>query len=271
MTEVAVRVAHLAKTFRVGREVVSAVSDVSFEVQVGGSLAIVGESGSGKTTTVRCLMGLETPTTGEIVVNGTVRGGRRPSPKERRRRSREMQMVFQDPYGSMNPRFTVRKTLTQALKVGGAADASRGRVDEMLDLVELPASLADARPRSLSGGQRQRVAIARALAADAEILVLDEAVAALDVSVQAQVLNLLSDLRDTRNLTLIFITHDLAVVRQIADDVIVMRKGTVVEHGPTDRTIDTPREEYTRNLIAAVPRVGWLSDEPEVEAELRGP
>lgn len=254
MTDPAVQVIDLVKTYRVGREVITAVSGVAFEVPVGGSLAIVGESGSGKTTTVRCLIGLETPTSGEIRVNGTVRGRGRPGSNERRRRSREMQMVFQDPYGSMNPRFTVRKTLAQALAVAGGGDASPQRVAELLDMVELPSALADARPRALSGGQRQRVAIARALAADAEILVLDEAVAALDVSVQAQVLNLLSDLREARNLTLIFITHDLAVVRQIADDVIVMRRGTVVEHGPTGRTIDAPQQDYTRDLIAAVPQ-----------------
>lgn len=267
MTDLAVQVTDLTKTFRVGRELVTAVSGVSFEVPMGGSLAIVGESGSGKTTTVRCLMGLETPTTGEIHVNGILRGVGRPSSKERRRRSREMQMVFQDPYGSMNPRFTVRRTLAQALNIASGVDDSSQRVDELLDMVELPASLADARPRSLSGGQRQRVAIARALAADTEILVLDEAVAALDVSVQAQVLNLLSDLREARNLTLIFITHDLAVVRQISDDVIVMRKGRVVEHGPTGRTIDAPQEEYTRNLVAAVPRVGWLSTMPAQDTQ----
>jgi ABC-type glutathione transport system ATPase component len=203
-------------------------------------------------------MGLDPPTSGQISVNGRVLDQGRLSAGERRRRSREIQMVFQDTYSSMNPRFSVNKTLRQAIKLSGASQASSGDVVRLLELVELSASLAGARPRTLSGGQRQRVAIARALASNAQILVLDEAVAALDVSIQAQILNLLSDLRETRHLTLIFISHDLAAVRQIADEVIVIHKGKVVERGTTDDVLTSPTSDYTRRLLDAVPRPGWI-------------
>lgn len=169
-------------------------------------------------------------------------------------------MVFQDPYGSLNPRSTVRETVESALVLAGRAtrgEAARRRVAELLDLVELPMQRADAYPRQLSGGQRQRVAIARALATDPEVLVLDEAVAALDVSVQAQVLNTLTGIRAARGLAYVFISHDLNVVRQVADDVLVMHRGRVVERGTASTVLAAPQHPYTQRLLDAVPRPGW--------------
>lgn len=168
-------------------------------------------------------------------------------------------MVFQDPYASLNPRLSLRQTLLTSLRLGGARDsrANNARVQELLDLVELPHQRAEAYPRQLSGGQRQRAAIARALAADPEVLVLDEAVSALDVSVQAQILNLLCDIRDARGLAYIFISHDLNVVRQVTDRIMVMRQGEIVEQGMTAEVLTEPKHEYTALLLDSVPRPGW--------------
>ncbi|WP_125612950.1 ABC transporter ATP-binding protein [Specibacter cremeus] len=237
----------------------TAVDGVGFDVAAGESLAIVGESGSGKTTVARMLMGLETPTGGEITVCGRVRDHRRPGRGERRKRARELQIVFQDPYSSLDPRRRVRTIVHDSLALRGVPAASRGAVvDDLLEAVGLLARHGDLYPRQLSGGQRQRVAIARALALDPKILILDEAVAALDVSVQAQVLNLLADLREERGLAYLFISHDLAVVNQISDRAIVLRNGRIVEEGPTPRLLADPQHAYTRQLRAAVPRPGWV-------------
>ncbi len=249
-----------------------AVDDVSFAVAPGRSLAIVGESGSGKTTVARMIVGLERPTQGTITVSGRERGWRHVSSRERKRRARDVQIVFQDPYSSLDPRMVVRKCLDEVLTLHFDWTATRRaeRVEELLDQVGLDRRQADALPRGLSGGQRQRVAIARALACEPRVLICDEAVASLDVSIQAQVLNLMSDIREQTGVTFLFISHDLAVVRQVSDDVIVMRRGKVVESGPTDRVLDDPREEYTRRLLAAIPRPGWRptsSHEPVGRAE----
>jgi len=261
----AIEVESLRKVFRVsqpggrGRVDVVAVDDVSFVVAPGRSLAIVGESGSGKSTTARMIMGLEQPTAGRIVLGGVERGRGRLNSRERRRYGREIQIVFQDPFSSLDPRQRVHDTLDEVLKLH--FDLSRAgreeRIRQLLDQVGLDERHARALPRALSGGQQQRVAIARALASVPKILILDEAVASLDVSIQAQVLNLLADIREQTGVTYLFISHDLAVVRQVSDDAIVMRRGEIVERGPTDRVLDHPQHPYTKALLSAVPRRGW--------------
>jgi ABC-type glutathione transport system ATPase component len=236
-----------------------AVDDVSFELRPGRSLAIVGESGSGKTTIARMIVGLERPTGGTITACGQDRSRPARSTRDRRRRGREVQIVFQDPYTSLDPRQTAAATIDEVLRLhhGWPADRRRARTAELTGLVGLDTRQSRALPRSLSGGQRQRVAIARALAAEPTILILDESVAALDVSIQAQVLNLLADIRDETHVSYILISHDLAVVRQLTDEAIVLRRGKVVERGSTARVLDDPQHPYTRQLRASVPRPGW--------------
>jgi ABC-type glutathione transport system ATPase component len=255
MTEPLLQVAAIRKEF--GEHV--AVDDVSFEVPRGGSLAIVGESGSGKTTIARMLVGLERPTAGSITFEGRDRTQPARSSKDRKARSHEMQLVFQDPYTSLDPRQAVDACIDEALRLyrGGSAESRRPRVEELADMVGLDARQRRALPRALSGGQRQRVAIARVLAAEPLLVILDEAVAALDVSIQAQVLNLLADIRDATGVSYILISHDLAVVRQLCEQVIVMHRGVVVERGTTADVLDAPQDPYTRLLRDSVPRPGW--------------
>jgi ABC-type glutathione transport system ATPase component len=238
---------------------VVAVDDLSFTVPPGGALGIVGESGSGKTTVARMLLALETPTSGRIRVAGHERTTSRSSTAERRRRARDIQIVFQNPYTSFDPRQRVGDCLDEALRLHSRRDrrARHERVRQLLRQVGLEERHARSLPRQLSGGQRQRVAIARALAPEPSILVLDEAVSALDASVQDQVLRLLAAIRAGTGLSYLCISHDLAVVRQVADHLIVMRDGLVVEAGPTAQVLDTPRHPYTRRLRASVPRPGW--------------
>ena len=237
------------------------MDDLSFTVPPGGSLAIVGESGSGKTTVARMLLGLETPTSGRIRVAGHERAASRRSSStaERRRRARDIQIVFQNPYTSLDPRQRVGNCLDEALRLHSRRDrrARHERVLQLLHQVGLEERHARSLPRQLSGGQRQRVAIARALAPEPSILVLDEAVSALDASVQGQVLRLLAAIRAGTGLSYLCISHDLAVVRQVADHLVVMRDGLVVEAGPTAQVLDGPRHPYTRRLRASVPRPGW--------------
>jgi peptide/nickel transport system ATP-binding protein len=231
----------------------TAVDKMSFQVPKGSTMAIVGESGSGKSTAAKMLLRLEKKTAGKILVNGQDTDElSRPQLQALRR---QMQPVFQDPYGSLDPLHNLGNTVAEPLRVHGVGDSAsrRARVFEVLDQVALPASVADRYPNELSGGQRQRVAIARALALKPEIVVLDEAVSALDVLVQAQVLNLLAELQSELDLTYLFITHDLAVVRVIADRVCVMEKGRVVEQGTVDDIFANPQEEYTERLLQAIP------------------
>lgn len=246
-----------------------AVDDVAFTLAPGGSLGIVGESGSGKTTTARMLVGLETPDAGSITVGGHERARRPRSRAERLARAREIQMVFQDPYLSLDPRIAVRDCIDEVLRLHAPGlDRPRRaeRVAELLDQVGLGTREAGALPRRLSGGQRQRVAIARALAASPKVLILDEAVAALDVSIQAQILDLLVRIRQEEGIAYLFVSHDLAVVRHITDDVVVLRSGRVVEAGRTADVLSSPQHPYTRLLIDSVPHAGW---DPERIAESR--
>jgi len=236
-----------------------AIDDVSFTLRQGRSLAIVGESGAGKTTIARMIVGLERPTGGTITACGNDRSRPPRSARERRRRGREVQIVFQDPYTSLDPRQTAEAAIDEVLRLhhGWPAERRRARTAELAELVGLDKRQSRAVPRFLSGGQRQRVAIARALAAQPAALILDESVAALDVSIQAQVLNLLADIRDAISVSYVLISHDLAVVRQLTDETLVLHRGGVVERGPTARVLDNPEHPYTRRLRASVPRPGW--------------
>jgi ABC-type glutathione transport system ATPase component len=236
-----------------------AVDEVSFALRPGRSLAIVGESGAGKTTIARMIVGLERPTRGSITACGHDRSRPARNARDRRRRGREVQIVFQDPYTSLDPRQNAEAAIDEVLRLHHRwpADRRRARIAELTDLVGLDARQSGALPRSLSGGQRQRVAIARALAAEPAVLILDESVAALDVSIQAQVLNLLTDIRDQTHLAYILISHNLAVVRQLTDETLVLHRGTVAERGPTARVLDHPRHPRTRLLRASVPGPGW--------------
>ena len=257
--EIAVGVRGLTKSFTQHGRRVDAVRDVSFEVERGGSIAVVGESGSGKTTVARCLTGLERPDAGTIEVCGRPRGDERVSAAERRRRAHEMQMIFQDPYGSLNARNKIGEAVRRAALLHGTATRAdvESYTGELLERVGLPKSVAGTYPRQLSGGQRQRAAIACALAVEPEVLVLDEAVAALDLSIQAQILNLLAKMRTETGISFVFISHDLSVVRQVSETVVVMCHGEVVESGRTRDVLGAPEHPYTQRLVASVPRPGW--------------
>lgn len=247
------------KTYRLpDGDRLTAADQVSFTVPRGGSVGIVGESGSGKSTVARMLVGLTRPDSGTITVNGKDRtpGRGRRTRRDRLARAREIQMVFQDPYVSLDPRLTARQCLRIALGLHGHPSTDT-HVAALLDQVGLGTREADAKPHELSGGQRQRLAIARALAVEPRILVLDEAVAALDVSIQAQILQLLGDIRRDTGVALVFVSHDLAVVHHITDETVVMRRGVVVEQGPTPSVLSAPEHAYTRRLLASVPRQGW--------------
>jgi peptide/nickel transport system ATP-binding protein len=260
-TEYAIQVEGLTKVFGKHRRNAGlvAVDSVDFSVAPGGALAIVGESGSGKTTTARMIIGLEQPTSGRIFVGGREQTHRRLSSRERRRLAGEVQMVFQDPYSSLDPRQRVHDCIDEILRLHFDLDreARDARVVELMQQVGLDERHARVRPRALSGGEQQRVAIARALASRPHVLILDEAVASLDVSVQAQVLNLLADIREQTGVSYLFISHDLAVVRQVSDEVVVMRRGVIVERGSTERVLDHPEHPYTKTLLSAVPHQGW--------------
>lgn len=257
--DIAIEVSQLCKDFEirggngVKKSLFSAVKNVSFSIPRGTTMALVGESGSGKSTVAKMLLGLEKPTSGIIKIDGNDVGSlNKKGLFELRRR---MQPVFQDPYGSLDPLRNIFNTIAEPLvthKVGSRQER-HARVMELLDQVSLPRTIATRYPNELSGGQRQRVAIARALALKPEIVILDEAVSALDVLVQAQILALLHQLQKDLGLTYLFITHDLAVVRLIADNVCVMNKGEIVEAAPTQTVFDHPQQEYTRKLLEAIP------------------
>ncbi|MET7570970.1 ABC transporter ATP-binding protein [Streptomyces sp. NPDC005492] len=250
--EVVLEATGLRREFGRGKRAFAAVDDVSLTIHRGETLGIVGESGSGKTTLGRMLVGLLRPTAGEIRPGGGVRP--------------EVQMVFQDPVSSLNPRRSVGESIADPLRARGERDEEhiRGRVRELLERVGLEGAHYDRYPHEFSGGQRQRVGIARALAADPRVIVCDEPVSALDVTTQAQVVALLGELQRELGLALVFVAHDLAVVRQVSDRVAVMRRGRIVEQGPADEVYDSPQDPYTKQLLAAVPAL-----DPEVAAQRR--
>nr|WP_255670231.1 ATP-binding cassette domain-containing protein [Aeromicrobium wangtongii] len=231
-----------------------AVDDVSFRLRRGTTTAIVGESGSGKSTVARMVLDLLPPTSGSVEFDGhNLRDLK--TKAERLRLRRQMQPVFQNPYASLDPLFSIYQSIEEPLSTHnvGTKKEREAKVRNLLDRVSLPTTVMSRYPGELSGGQRQRVAIARALALDPEVVICDEAVSALDVLVQAQILELLNELQAELGLSYLFITHDLAVVRQIADDVLVMQNGKVVESASVSQVFDHPSEEYTRRLLDAIP------------------
>ncbi|MDH6108670.1 ABC-type glutathione transport system ATPase component [Kitasatospora sp. MAP12-15] len=252
----------LRKTYPTGGSPLVAVDNLSFALYAGGAIGVVGESGSGKTTTARMLVGLERPDQGEILVQGAPLAARARGRAARLARAKAVQIVFQDPYLSLDARIAIGATLDDVLRLHGCSDrpARAARVRELLAQVGLGEREAAALPRDLSGGQRQRAAIARALAVDPAVLVLDEAVSALDVSVQAQVLNVLCDIRRDTGIGLVFVSHDLAVVRYVCDEALVMYRGRTVEHRPVEELLTAPGDPYTRLLLASLPHPGWDPD-----------
>ena len=250
-----ITVDHLTKEFKLPRkkEMFKAVDDVSFSVKRGTTLAIVGESGSGKSTVANMVLHLLNPTSGKVFYEG--RDTSTFKAKDLLGFRRHVQPVFQNPYGSLDPMYSIFRSIEEPLRIHKIGDSKwrANRVKELLDMVEMPASVMGRYPNELSGGQRQRIAIARAMALDPDVIVCDEAVSALDVLVQDQVLRLLNDLQAEKGLSYLFITHDLAVVRQIADEVVVMQHGKLVEHATTDEVFDHPQKQYTRDLLDAIP------------------
>lgn len=244
---------NLSKSFPVrnafGRQIgeVRAVDDVSFSIEKGRVYGLAGESGSGKSTIARMIMGLEKPDAGEILIDGEGLA------KTRRHHSRHVQMVFQNPGSSLNPRRTVGQSVAVPLDAHGFSGNRRQRISELLEMVQLPANFAERYPHELSGGQKQRVAIARALAVEPKLLVLDEPTSALDVSVQARVIDLLTDLAGRMDLTYLFISHDLSLMRNFAGTVGVLYRGQIVETGAVSSVFENPSHDYTRLLLASVP------------------
>ena len=278
-TDTILEVRNLVKHFSVGgggflnpgSEVVKAVDGVSFSIQRGTTMGLVGESGCGKTTTGRCILMLERPTSGQIIFEG--RDLTTLSPPELRRVRRKMQVIFQDPYSSLNPRMTIGQIIGEPLGVWNIVPERKARLDrtrELLSLAGLLGSMADRYPHELSGGQRQRVGIARALAMEPSLLVCDEPVSALDVSIQAQIINLLEDLQERFGLTYLFVAHDLSVVRHISDRVAVMYLGKMAEI--TDRTslYSHPLHPYTKSLLSAVPIPDPVVEAARERTVLRG-
>lgn len=244
------------------KEPFEAVRGIDFRINRGEAFALVGESGAGKSTVARCVVGLRRPTDGTITFDGA---SLRTSEDKAQRRA--IQMVFQDPYGSLNPRMKIGDAITELLRVNGLASgkaAARARATELLKMVGLPKAALDQRPRAFSGGQRQRIGIARALSVEPTLLVADEPVSALDVSIQASILILLKRLQQELGLTILFISHDLAVVKQLCDRVAVMSEGEIVEEGAVEEVFSDPRQEFTKKLLAAT------TDLPPLELAVEG-
>jgi ABC-type oligopeptide transport system ATPase subunit len=252
------RVEHLTKIFPRGSTKFKAVDDISVEVEAGETLGIVGESGSGKSTLARCIIRLYEPDEGKVFFDG--QNFTALSANALREKRKEMQMIFQDPLASLNPMMTVQRAIEDPLRihnVGTARERVR-RVQELLELVGLDLAAANAFPFEFSGGQQQRIGIARALALNPKLLICDEAVSALDVSIQAQILRLLQDLQQQFGLAYLFISHNLAVVEHMSDRIAVMYQGKLVEYGPVEEIFRAPKQEYTRTLIESVPYIPRL-------------
>lgn len=259
-----VQVKHLKQYFNIGKaNEVKAVDDVSFNIYEGETFGLVGESGSGKSTTGRSIIRLYKPTSGQILFRGEdISKLKNRSPKMKKFRS-EMQMIFQDPYASLNPRMKVKDIIAEGLDIHGLAkndDERTQRVEELLDMVHLNPEHMTRYPYEFSGGQRQRIGIARALAVDPQFIIADEPISALDVSIQAQVVNLLQDIQRDRGLTYMFIAHDLSMVKYISDRITVMYAGKIVELADADEIYNNPLHPYTQSLLSAIP-----VPDPEIE------
>ncbi|MBA9085222.1 oligopeptide transport system ATP-binding protein [Fontibacillus solani] len=263
MSKNLIEVNGLKKYFNVGSgKVLKAVNDISFSIAEGETLGLVGESGCGKSTAGRTILRLYEPTAGSVMFNGT--DITKLSPKKMKAMRRDMQMIFQDPYASLNPRFTVTDIIGEALDIHGMAGSRaerKKRVEELLDMVGLNPDHATRYPHEFSGGQRQRIGIARALAVNPKFIICDEPISALDVSIQAQVVNLLKDLQDRLGLTYLFIAHDLSMVKHISDRVAVMYLGRIVELAESEELYANPLHPYTKTLLSAIP-----IPDPEIEA-----
>ena len=264
----------LKKYFRTGRGMLHAVDNISFTLEQGKTLGIVGESGCGKSTTGRCVLRLIEPTAGRVLFEGadllTL------SKAELRKRRADMQIIFQDPFSSLDPRNTVMQTIAEGVKIRGHYKTPaqiEARVLELMETVGLAERLINSYPHELDGGRRQRIGIARALAVEPKLIVCDEPVSALDVSIQAQILNLLRELQKKLGLTYIFITHDLAVVNHISDEIMVMYLGQTVEKAPTEELFDHPVHPYTKSLLSAIPipRVGANKNRILIRGEVSSP
>jgi len=255
MSKPLIEVNHLSKFFNLGNNnILKAVNDINFSIMQGETVGVVGESGCGKSTAGRTIMRLYEPTDGEVIFNGKNIYNMRGS--ELKQLRRDMQMIFQDPYASLNPRMTVMDIIGESLdvhKLVSSRKERKKRVEELLDLVNLNAAHASRYPHEFSGGQRQRIGIARALAVNPKFIIADEPISALDVSIQAQVVNLLQDLQRDMGLTYLFIAHDLSMVKHISDRVAVMYLGKIVEIARSEDLYDDPRHPYTRALMSAIP------------------
>ncbi len=252
-------VSNLVVEYKTGKDVFRAVDDVSFTVPRGGTLAIVGESGCGKSTIAKALVRLLKPTSGTVDLDGTDLATL--TERQLRPMRHRVQMVFQDPYGSLDPHLTAQEIVAEPIAVRGEKSRAvqRSKAAELIERVGLPKTALGRKPPEFSGGQRQRIGIARALASEPELLVCDEATSALDVSVQAQVLELLADIQSDTGLTYLFISHNLGVVRAIAQDTVVMRAGRIVESGSTDDLLSRPQQEYTQRLRRSALEPGLMS------------
>ena len=274
MSDIILNVSGLKKYFRTARGLLHAVDDISFTLERGRTLGIVGESGCGKSTTGRCILRLIEPTDGKVVFDGEEILGL--STAQLRKRRADMQIIFQDPFSSLNPRNTVMQTIAEAVKIRGKyrtdAEIER-RVLELMETVGLAERLINSYPHELDGGRRQRIGIARALAVEPKLIICDEPVSALDVSIQAQILNLLRELQKKLGLTYIFITHDLAVVNHISDEIMVMYLGQTVEKAPTEELFAHPVHPYTKSLLSAIPipRVGANKNRILIRGEVSSP
>ena len=257
-------VKHLKQYFKNGRNVTKAVDDVSFDIYEGETFGLVGESGSGKTTTGRSILQLYKPTSGEVIFEGKNVENLK-SRADKLAFTRDAQMIFQDPYASLNPRMTVEDIIAEGIDIHGLAKSKKERsemVENLLETVGLNRDHASRYPHEFSGGQRQRIGIARALAVQPKFIIADEPISALDVSIQAQVVNLLKDLQEEKGLTYLFIAHDLSMVKFISDRIGVMHYGRLLEVGPADDVYDKPLHDYTKSLISAVP-----IPDPEIERQ----
>jgi len=263
MADVILEVKHLKKYFKTPKGMLHAVDDVNFTIERGKTLGIVGESGCGKSTTGRCILRLIEPTDGEVIFDGV--DVTKLSKKEMRNMRKDMQIIFQDPFSSLDPRKTVLQTIAEPIianKLVEGKENIEARVLELMETVGLAERLINSYPHELDGGRRQRIGVARALAMEPKFIVCDEPVSALDVSIQAQILNLLEDLKEKMGLTYIFITHDLSVVNHFADDIAVMYLGQLVEKAPAEELFAHPTHPYTKALLSAIP-IPELGDKPE--------